>query len=195
MRLYLHLAWRNLWRNSRRTLISITSIVFAVLLALAMRSMQNGTYDSMIQSAVGLYLGYVQVHAEGFWEKRSLDESVELTNARLLSFDSLSKVTRVVPRLESFVLLSKDSSTKVAQVIGIDPRREDEMTGLARRITAGRFLHKDDRGGIDCRWIGKVLECECWRQRGNLRSRISRSDRCRESSRDRCTQIPVARSR
>ena len=66
MRLYLHLAWRNLWRNSRRTLISITSILFAVLLALAMRSMQNGTYDSMIQSAVGLYLGYVQVHAEGY---------------------------------------------------------------------------------------------------------------------------------
>lgn len=157
MGLYLHLAWRNLWRNSRRTLISVTSIVFAVLLALAMRSMQNGTYDSMIQSAVGLFLGYVQVHAEGYWEKRSLDESVELTNARLLSFDSLSRVTRVVPRLESFVLLSKDSSTKVAQVVGIDPRREDDMTGLARRIKAGRFLHKDDEGLLIAAGLARSL--------------------------------------
>ncbi len=157
MRLYVHLAWRNLWRNKRRTLISTTSVLFAVLLALAMRSMQNGSYDSMIQSAVGLYLGYIQVHGEGYWEKRSLDQSIDLPEIRLSSLDSVPRVTRVVPRLESFVLLSKDSATKVAQVVGIDPTQENAMTGLAKRVKAGRFLHNDDEGVLIAAGLAKVL--------------------------------------
>ncbi|NQU52935.1 MAG: ABC transporter permease, partial [Bacteroidetes bacterium] len=47
----LKLAWRNLWRNRRRTIIAISSIVFSVLLASWMRSMQGGSYDSMIDNS------------------------------------------------------------------------------------------------------------------------------------------------
>lgn len=146
MGLYLHLAWRNLWRNRRRTLISTSSVLFAVVLSLIMRSMQNGQYDYMIQSAVGLYLGYVQVHAEGYWEKRSLDQTMALPDTKLASFSSVPLVTTVVPRLESFALLSKDSATKVIQVVGIDPQREDAMTGLAKRVRNGKYLQSGESG-------------------------------------------------
>jgi len=157
MKLFLQLAWRNLWRNRRRTLISTSSVLFAVVLALAMRSMENGSYDYMIQSAVGLYLGYIQIHAQGYWEKRSLDESMELTDSALVAYASVPGVTRVVPRLESFALVSKDSATKVAQVIGIDPQRENAMTGLAKRVEQGAYLQEASRGVMLGEGLAKFL--------------------------------------
>ncbi len=157
MKLFLQLAWRNLWRNKRRTLISTSSVFFAVVLSLAMRSMQNGQYDFMIQSVVSLYLGYIQVHGEGYWEKRSLDQTMVLSDSALASFTSVPHVTDGVPRLEAFALVSKDSATKVAQVVGIDPPREDRMTGLAKRVVKGRYLQLTDRGIMLGEGLAKFL--------------------------------------
>ena len=161
MKLFLNLAWRNLWRNKRRTLISTSSVFFAVLLALVMRSMQNGSYDYMIQSSVGLYLGYLQIHGEGYWEKRSLDQSIEVQTDKLESFESVPHITQVVPRIESFALLSKGVSTKVAQIVGIDPQREDDMTCLAKRINAGRYLYEHDTGILLGAGLAKFLNVHC----------------------------------
>ncbi|MCH8034115.1 MAG: ABC transporter permease, partial [Bacteroidetes bacterium] len=63
MKTYFLLAWRNLWRNKRRTLIASASIFFAVIFALLMRSMQEGSYDYMVDASVSMYTGYIQVHA------------------------------------------------------------------------------------------------------------------------------------
>jgi len=145
MHLYILLAWRNLWRNRRRTLLATVSIAFAVLVSLVMRSMQNGSYEYMIRSAVGSYLGYLQVHAAGYWETRTLDASIPLDAPGLDRFTSLPGISRAVPRLECFALASKDSATTVAQVVGVDPAGEDAMTGLVRRLTAGRYFGAGER--------------------------------------------------
>ena len=60
------LAWRNLWRNKKRSIITISSITIALFLAVAMRSMQLGMYSNMIKNVVGSYVGYAQIHANGF---------------------------------------------------------------------------------------------------------------------------------
>jgi ABC-type lipoprotein release transport system permease subunit len=119
--------------------------------------MQNGQYDYMIQSAVGMYLGYIQVHAQGYWEKRSLDQTMTISDSALSSFASVPRVSEVVPRFESFALLSKDSTTKVAQVIGIDPARENAMTGLAKRIQEGWYLQPTDQGIMIGAGLAKFL--------------------------------------
>ncbi|MGB5872863.1 MAG: ABC transporter permease, partial [Bacteroidota bacterium] len=108
MMLYLQLAWRNIWRNKRRTLISISSVFFAVVLALLMRSMQLGSYEYMIQNAVKLSTGYVQVHAEGYWDKRSIDLSFPYNESLRKTLSSVENVTELIPRLQSFALAASD---------------------------------------------------------------------------------------
>ncbi len=61
MQLFLTLAWRNIWRNRRRTLISMSSVLFAVMLAITFYSMEKGAYDRMIESMVTYSTGYLQV--------------------------------------------------------------------------------------------------------------------------------------
>jgi ABC-type lipoprotein release transport system permease subunit len=137
--LYLHLAWRNLWRNKRRTLISVGSIVFAVMFALITRSMQLGSYAHMIQNVVRLSTGYMQVHADKFWTKQSIDLAFSDEQSFKNRIAEIPHVTDLIPRLQTFTLAASTNTTRGALVSGIDPLAEDRMNGLRGKLVAGAY--------------------------------------------------------
>lgn len=136
----LTLAWRNLWRNRRRTFITAGSIVLAVVLAVFMRSMQEGVYEKMIENVVGFYSGYVQIHDNGYWDEKTLDNSFEIVPAVQTIADDDDRVVNAVPRLESFMLASNGKSSQVVQVVGTDPISENDLTGLEGKVVEGEYL-------------------------------------------------------
>ena len=73
----LSLAWRNIWRNKKRTLITAGSVFFALTLSIFMVGMQQGSYDSMIKTSVEDFYGYIQIHQKGYTEDRTLINSFE----------------------------------------------------------------------------------------------------------------------
>jgi len=160
MKTYLQLAWRNLWRNKRRTLIASASIFFAVIFALLMRSMQEGSYDYMVDASVSMYTGYIQVHAKEYWDKRSIDKSMELSLTRIDKIDSVKHVTLVTPRLESFSLISYGNVTKVASIVGIHPELENKMTDLKNKLISGKYLTEKARGVMIAEGLATLLKVE-----------------------------------
>jgi ABC-type lipoprotein release transport system permease subunit len=160
MKTYLQLAWRNLWRNKRRTLIASASIFFAVIFALLMRSMQEGSYDYMVDASVSMYTGYIQVHAKDYWDKRSIDKSMELSLTRIDKIDSIKHVTLVTPRLESFSLISYGNVTKVASIVSIHPELENEMTDLKNKLVSGKYLTENSKGVMISEGLAKLLKVE-----------------------------------
>ena len=104
MKMYITLAWRNIWRNKRRSIITIISIAFAVLLACIMRSMQLGSYERMIENAARFYTGYIQVHQKGYWDDKVIDNVFERDDELVKLTESAPGVEAVVPRVESFAL-------------------------------------------------------------------------------------------
>ncbi len=160
MKTYLQLAWRNLWRNKRRTLIASASIFFAVIFALLMRSMQEGSYDYMVDASVSMYTGYIQVHAKEYWDKRSIDKSMELSLTRIDKIDSVKHVTLVTPRLESFSLISYGNVTKVASIVGIHPELENKMTDLKNKLISGKYLTEKARGVMIAEGLATLLKIE-----------------------------------
>ena len=160
MSTYIKLAWRNLWRNKKRTLIAAASVFFAVLLALIMRSMQTGYYDYMINASVRMYTGYIQVHGKDYWEKKSLDESMILDKVHLEKLSSIEGIDLTVPRFETYTLISHENKTKVAQVTGINPKLENELTGLKKKIVNGKFLSDSSKGIILAQGLAEILKVE-----------------------------------
>jgi len=115
--MYLKLAWRNIWRNKRRSIITIASILFAVFFAVFMRSMQLGLYTKMIGNMVGLYTGYIQIHSNGFWNEQTLDNAFENDEKIVSSVQDIKGVKKLMPRLEGFALSSYRDLTKGALVV------------------------------------------------------------------------------
>jgi ABC-type lipoprotein release transport system permease subunit len=144
--MYISLSWRNIWRNKKRTIIVASSVFFAVILAALMRSAQLGSYSYMIDSSAKLFTGYLQIQGEEYWEKRSLDESIFIDKSTFYQIEKIPFVTHLTPRLEAFALISHESTTKVSQVIGIDPIRENQITNIEEKLIKGDYLTNDSRG-------------------------------------------------
>jgi ABC-type lipoprotein release transport system permease subunit len=142
----LKLAWRNIFRNKRRSLITVSSVIFAVVFAVFMRSLQYGAYDNMLKNIVGSYLGYIQVHQKGFWAEKTLDNSFEPSDiASLLQNKNISSLSY---HIDGFALASIGDNAKPVALLGIDERKHPTKTGLQQHIVSGSFFDKDHHGVI-----------------------------------------------
>jgi len=138
--IYFKLAWKNIWRNKRRSFITIGSVLFAVFFAIFMRSMQLGMYSKMIDSVVRSYYGYVQLHAKGYWEEQSLENTFERNTVDEKNISQSLNVLNVIPRLEGFALLSAGNQVRGVSLAGIVPETENELSGLKTKIVQGNYL-------------------------------------------------------
>jgi len=140
------LAWRNLWRNKGRTLITVASVFFGVLISTVMSSMQEGSYTSMVDNVVRFYSGYIQIHQEDYWENKTINNIFEPTDSIISILDHNKYITDYTPRLESFALASSENMTKGAMITGVNPEKENHVTQLKKWIKEGTYLKSDDDG-------------------------------------------------
>lgn len=140
----LKLIWRNLWRNSRRTLITMASIAFAVLFAILMKSFQNGVFNNLIKNVVGYYSGYVQIHQKGYWDEQVLDNCFALDNSLIEKLQQNPQINEVVLRLETFVLVSKENTTKGCMLVGTDAVKENNLTQLKNKLIYGSYFNNNE---------------------------------------------------
>ena len=156
----LKIAWRNLWRNKRRTMITSASIFFGVIFATVMSSMQEGSYGSMVDNVVKFYSGYIQVFNEDYWENKTINNTYEITDLLIKKIEDVEEITHYAPRLESFALASSSDITKGALVIGIDPEKEDQVTEVSKWLKKGSFLRSGDQGILLAADLAKYLQLD-----------------------------------
>lgn len=149
MRTYLKLAWRNLWRNSRRTFITVSSVMFAVILAMFMESMERGSWEQMIDNMARFHTGYIQVQHELFEGEPSLDNAFWFDYA--IGDEILAAAgdgASLLPRIETFMLAAGPNQTRGSFVMGIDPEAEHRFNGLGDRLISGNFPEPGSNGAV-----------------------------------------------
>ncbi len=138
------IAWRNIYRNKKRSLITITSIFGALFLIILMRALQFGFYDKLIETVVESYAGYVEIHADGFWDNQNLDNSMEVDQSLINDIKSVEGVENIVQRLQTFSLISMGEKTKGGVVNGINISEEQKITDWSKKMVSGSFDIGDD---------------------------------------------------
>ncbi|MGF1698818.1 ABC transporter permease [Photobacterium makurazakiensis] len=138
------LAWRNLWRQKRRTVLTASALALALALSLFMRSLQEGTYANNIENAARFYTGLIQLQHPEFNESQSIDDLLPMTPAFTDPMYDNSNVERVLPRIESFALGAYGDKSKGVMVLGVDPELENEYSGISSKLVAGEFLNAKD---------------------------------------------------
>lgn len=143
MKTYLILAWRNCWRNRRRTWITISAIAFAVVLSILMQSFNSGSHDLLIENMARFSTGYLQVRDVRYEKEPSPDNTFAYDRALDQEIRSVHPGLQLtVPRLQAFMLAADDEGTKGALVLGVDPEREQKLNGLKEQLTSGRFFRE-----------------------------------------------------
>jgi putative ABC transport system permease protein len=152
------LAWKNMWRNRNRTIITMAAIFFAVILSVATSSLRDGIFDNLVKNVVSFYTGYVQVHKQGFQDEQILDNSFETTAQTEQKILLDKNVSSVTPRLESFALASAEAITKGCLVVGIHPEKENRVTSLKNKIVEGEYIKEDDSAVLLAQGLAERLK-------------------------------------
>lgn len=130
------LAWKNTWRNKRRTLITISAIGFAVFFAVSMRSMQQGMEEQLVESIVKNNMGYIQIHLNGFWDEKNTDNGFFTNELPLDQIRDLNDVTGIEQRLESGAIVSVGDLSKGAMLQGLENTTE-AVSKLESKLSTG----------------------------------------------------------
>ncbi len=153
------LAWRNLWRKKRRTLITASSVMFAVVLAIFLMSMVNGMKQQMVDSIISNTTGHLQIQDVLYHDEPTIDHAMEYSqevkDAVAARGDAIQYT---VPRIEGFCLASKEVSSRGVYLTGIIPEKENPMNDLSSRLVEGDMFTPDDEFVVIARGVATQLD-------------------------------------
>jgi hypothetical protein len=133
-------AWRNLWRQGRRSMLTVSAMAVGVALCMAMFALIDGMYTRMFDVMVSQALGHVQVHHQAWPADQQLYDTVPEVDSLLAAIDADRGVKAATVRLSCFGLAAGDKTSAGARFMGVDPDREDQVTQLKRRVVRGAYL-------------------------------------------------------
>jgi ABC-type lipoprotein release transport system permease subunit len=141
----LQLAWRNLWRNRRRTFITMAAIAFGYAMLLFVACLMAGLRWQMIENGTCLVMSQIQVHAPGYYPNRSIQKTLggkEGTdvNAMLAAIAADRRVSAAAPRVYGYGLLSAAHRSAGVELLGILPDQEPKVSALNGQIVKGSYL-------------------------------------------------------
>ncbi len=152
--MWLKLAWRNIWRNWRRSALTILAIFFAAVLTIISRSAQLGTYEKNIKNTVEMFSGYAQVQRKGFLDNPSLNKAFRLTPELKALLVKNENINAYAERITGNGLISYKDNTFGIILIGVSPSQELKSSKLSERIKSGKFLEEAKQDEII---LGKKL--------------------------------------
>ena len=149
------MALRNLKRNTRRTIITLVSIAFGLLLSLTFTGIGDSGYTKMINGAAQLGSGHVSIIPTGYLDMPSLDKIVSGIDALIQMILQQKGVTTAVSRITGQAMMATPNDSIGAAFVALDPDRETPDTQyLLKYITEGKIFTADDKHGIV---IGKKM--------------------------------------
>jgi ABC-type lipoprotein release transport system permease subunit len=140
----LKMAWRNIWRNPRRTGLTIAAVAFASLILVFMLSFQFGCYETMINTSVKISTGHLQVQAKGYLEDKKMRQVIRDPDPVATRLDTVKGIDAYTFRANGFALISSEQRTYGVVVTGIDPLGEAHVSTIKSLVRTGRYLTADD---------------------------------------------------
>ncbi len=148
MRLLLKLAWRNVLRNKRRTILSGLAVGIGLASLMFVDGLYQGMIESMIRTATDTLLGQGQIHASGFRDTLEVEKTINNSEGLIESLHSENLLSGFSPRTVSFGMLSSASGVNSVLLYGIAPETEKHISMIDEAVREGEFLAPDGMGQI-----------------------------------------------
>ncbi|HVN52915.1 MAG TPA: FtsX-like permease family protein [Anaerolineaceae bacterium] len=156
MRLYLRLAWRNIWRHRRRTLIVVSSIGLTLALMMAYDGILAGFNQAIYANAIKVLGGNIQIHAAGYQAKLDQKPLLPLTDDNMIvkAAQAQPQVAAASKRIVTGGLATNREGAFAVAIVGMEPEKENPVSLIAQHVSSGRYLTTADQDAI---FIGNGL--------------------------------------
>ena len=134
------IAWRNILRNKRRSLILIVSITVGVFALVLTRAFARGLMEQLLTNQIGTDVGFIQIHKEGYQAGPSIDNSIDSPDKIRTMLKNDSAVINFSERLRTFGLVSSAYNSAGISIVGILSDEERKVTTLSHYVIHGRYL-------------------------------------------------------
>ncbi len=148
MRLYMKLAWRNIFRNKRRTFIAGSAIGIGLASLIFVDAIVLGMEENMIHSATASFLGEGQIHRDGFRTTFDVESTIIGSEKVTAKLEAQPVVEYFAPRLLSFAMISSPANVSGVTIVGIDPDREREISQIDEAVIEGTYLDTNSARSI-----------------------------------------------
>lgn len=138
-----HMAWRNLWRNKRRTFLTISGIAFSCFLFVFATPVQFGAFDSMVDLSLRLFVGHAQIQKQGYEDNPQISNAIDNASQLAEQIRSSDKFDAVAVRAAGFALVSSEERSYGAQIMGVDADHEHGVSAIPAMVKQGHFLTSD----------------------------------------------------
>ncbi|NOY69725.1 MAG: ABC transporter permease [Deltaproteobacteria bacterium] len=153
--MYSQLAWRNIWRNPRRTIVIMTAVIIGVFSMIFLCGLMRGMEVEMIRNNLATLTGNIQIHQKGYRAdpvvENSMTDPVLLENAIKTN---LPEGAAWAMRVRVNAIVSNARHSTGVTFVGIDPAKEARVSFIGKAVTDGRYLNSDDTNKI---LIGRAL--------------------------------------
>ncbi|MFZ1729686.1 MAG: FtsX-like permease family protein [Bacteroidota bacterium] len=134
------IAWRNVWRNRRRSQIVMVSIIVGVVAVMFNDGLSTGMIHQMLDNQIGSHVSHIQIHAKGFNDNRVIQNYVHNPSEVEQALDRTPGVRHWSKRVSTFGLLSSAVNSSGGLIIGVDPIREPGVTSIKASMVEGSYL-------------------------------------------------------
>jgi ABC-type lipoprotein release transport system permease subunit len=140
MRMLLKMAWRNLFRNKRRTFIAGTAIGIGLASLIFVDALMIGMKENMIDSATESFTGEAQIHRQNYQESRDVEMTVKNADSVMSALSRDPVVAAFAPRTYAFAMITSPSNVNSIQLVGIDADREPALSLIDETMQKGEYL-------------------------------------------------------
>jgi ABC-type lipoprotein release transport system permease subunit len=142
------LAWRNLWRNHRRTIVMLSAITIGVWAMIFMTALTRGMVNDMIRDGISALPGHVQVHHPEFRDDPSINNLIPTLDSSLTELFSQAGLDGWASRVKVPAVISSERESRGVTLLGVDPVLERSLDAIGSVIADGRGLEDVDDGGV-----------------------------------------------
>ena len=144
----LMLAWRNLWRNHRRTIVMVSAITIGVWAMIFMTALTRGMVNDMIRDGISALPGHVQVHHPDFRDDPSINNLIPTSDSALTEIFSEADLVGWASRVKVPAVISSERESRGVTLLGVDPVLERSLDAIGSEIAEGRSLEDVNDGGV-----------------------------------------------
>jgi len=151
------LAWRNIWRQPKRTLLSASAITFTCIILIFLPSMQLGSYQAMVKASVSVLDGIAQIQRTKYQESPTLRGSFLPSKKLTQQLNQLLPHSQLIQRSNGFALISSKERSLGAQIVGVEAVKEPLISSVPSNIKTGRYLSSAQEKSVDEIVLGATL--------------------------------------